>query len=78
MEWAMKAMDRITAGTFWINDPLTDNDAGPLAECVKPAIRVSSAKKDWTSFRETNTSTWITNRKSNRIGIRIRSTTAFR
>src|SRR5690242_6779726 len=30
MEWALKAMDRITAGTFWINDPLTDNDAGPF------------------------------------------------
>src|SRR4030095_7718432 len=30
MEWAMKAMERVTAGTFWINDPLTDNDAGPV------------------------------------------------
>jgi acyl-CoA reductase-like NAD-dependent aldehyde dehydrogenase len=30
MEWAMKAMEKITAGTFWINDPLTDNDAGPF------------------------------------------------
>src|SRR5437016_12171465 len=30
MEWAMKAMDHITADTFWINDPLSDNDAGPF------------------------------------------------
>src|SRR5262245_23698109 len=30
MECAMKAMERITAGTCWINDPLTDNDAGPF------------------------------------------------
>jgi betaine-aldehyde dehydrogenase len=30
MEWAMKAAERITAGTFWINDPLTDNDAAPF------------------------------------------------
>ena len=30
LEWAMYAMERIHAGTFWINDPLTDNDAGPF------------------------------------------------
>ena len=30
MEWAMKAAERVTAGTFWINDPLTDNDAAPF------------------------------------------------
>jgi betaine-aldehyde dehydrogenase len=26
----MYAMENIHAGTFWINDPLTDNDAGPF------------------------------------------------
>ena len=26
----MKAVEYIKAGTFWINDPLTDNDAGPF------------------------------------------------
>jgi acyl-CoA reductase-like NAD-dependent aldehyde dehydrogenase len=30
LEWAMTAMDNIKAGTFWINDPLTDNDAAPF------------------------------------------------
>jgi acyl-CoA reductase-like NAD-dependent aldehyde dehydrogenase len=30
LEWAMYAMENIHAGTFWINDPLTDNDAGPF------------------------------------------------
>lgn len=30
LELAMKAMEHIKAGTFWINDPLTDNDAGPF------------------------------------------------
>src|SRR5215831_17599180 len=30
LENAMKAAERIKAGTFWINDPLTDNDAGPF------------------------------------------------
>ena len=27
---AMAAMEGIKAGTFWINDPLTDNDSGPF------------------------------------------------
>jgi acyl-CoA reductase-like NAD-dependent aldehyde dehydrogenase len=30
MEYAMYAMENVRAGTFWINDPLTDNDAGPF------------------------------------------------
>jgi betaine-aldehyde dehydrogenase len=30
LEYSMKAMERIRAGTFWVNDPLTDNDAGPF------------------------------------------------
>jgi acyl-CoA reductase-like NAD-dependent aldehyde dehydrogenase len=30
LEYAMRAAEGIKAGTFWINDPLTDNDAGPF------------------------------------------------
>jgi acyl-CoA reductase-like NAD-dependent aldehyde dehydrogenase len=30
MEYALYAMENVHAGTFWINDPLTDNDAGPF------------------------------------------------
>jgi acyl-CoA reductase-like NAD-dependent aldehyde dehydrogenase len=30
MEYAMFAMENVHAGTFWINDPLTDNDAAPF------------------------------------------------
>jgi betaine-aldehyde dehydrogenase len=30
MDYAMTAMEGIKAGTFWINDPLTDNEAGPF------------------------------------------------
>ncbi|MBI3542999.1 MAG: aldehyde dehydrogenase, partial [Deltaproteobacteria bacterium] len=30
LEVSMRAMENIKAGTFWINDPLTDNDAGPF------------------------------------------------
>ncbi|MDX2271659.1 MAG: aldehyde dehydrogenase family protein [Cyanobacteriota bacterium] len=30
LEYALKAMENIKAGTFWVNDPLTDNDAAPF------------------------------------------------
>ena len=30
LEYAMTAASTIRAGTFWVNDPLTDNDAGPF------------------------------------------------
>ena len=30
LTWALRAMQEIKAGTFWINDPLTDNDAAPV------------------------------------------------
>jgi betaine-aldehyde dehydrogenase len=30
LELSMKAMENIKAGTFWVNDPLTDNEAGPF------------------------------------------------
>ncbi|MDZ4816608.1 MAG: aldehyde dehydrogenase family protein [Verrucomicrobiota bacterium] len=33
LEWSMLAMDHVRAGTFWINDPLTDNDAAPFGGC---------------------------------------------
>src|SRR5258708_7688678 len=36
---AMRAMESIKAGTFWINDPLTDNDAAPFAGMRPSSIR---------------------------------------
>jgi betaine-aldehyde dehydrogenase len=30
LQTAMTAMENIKAGTFWVNDPLTDNDAAPF------------------------------------------------
>ena len=30
LELALRAMEGIKAGTFWVNDPLTDNDAAPF------------------------------------------------
>lgn len=53
MEWAMKAMERITAGTFWINDPLTDNDAGPFGGMRQTGHCRELGEEGLDEFRET-------------------------
>lgn len=53
LEWAMTAMDRITAGTFWINDPLTDNDAGPFGGMRKTGHSRELGLEGLDEFRET-------------------------
>jgi betaine-aldehyde dehydrogenase len=53
MEWAMTAMDRITAGTFWINDPLTDNDAAPFGGMRKSGMGRELGEEGLDAFRET-------------------------
>ncbi|HMP76836.1 MAG TPA: aldehyde dehydrogenase family protein [Kiritimatiellia bacterium] len=53
MEWAMKAMERITAGTFWINDPLTDNDAGPFGGMRQTGHTRELGEEGLDAFRET-------------------------
>ena len=53
MEWAMKAMDHITAGTFWINDPLTDNDAGPFGGMRQTGHSRELGEEGLDEFRET-------------------------
>ena len=53
MEWAMKAMECITAGTFWINDPLTDNDAGPFGGMRQTGHSRELGEEGLDEFRET-------------------------
>jgi betaine-aldehyde dehydrogenase len=53
MEWALKAMERITAGTFWINDPLTDNDAGPFGGMRQTGHGRELGEEGLDEFRET-------------------------
>ena len=53
MEWAMKAMDRITAGTFWINDPLTDNEAAPFGGMRQTGHSRELGEEGLDEFRET-------------------------
>ena len=53
MEWAMRAADRVTAGTFWINDPLTDNDAAPFGGMRQTGHCRELGEEGLDEFRET-------------------------
>jgi acyl-CoA reductase-like NAD-dependent aldehyde dehydrogenase len=53
MDWAMKAVERITAGTFWINDPLTDNDAAPFGGMRQTGHSRELGEEGLDEFRET-------------------------
>ena len=53
LEWSMKAMEKITAGTFWINDPLTDNDAGPFGGMRQTGHSRELGEEGLDAFRET-------------------------
>ena len=49
----MTAAERIKAGTFWINDPLTDNDAGPFGGMRKSGIGRELGSEGLEAFRDT-------------------------
>jgi betaine-aldehyde dehydrogenase len=53
LTWAMKAMSEIKAGTFWINDPLTDNDAAPFGGMRKSGLGRELGEEGLDAFRET-------------------------
>jgi acyl-CoA reductase-like NAD-dependent aldehyde dehydrogenase len=53
LTWAMKAMQEIKAGTFWINDPLTDNDAAPFGGMRKSGMGRELGEEGLDAFRET-------------------------
>ena len=48
----MRAMQGIKAGTFWINDPLTDNDAGPFGGMRWSGIGRELGEEGLDAFRE--------------------------
>ena len=50
---AMTAMHAIKAGTFWINDPLTDNDAAPFGGMRKSGLGRELGEEGLDAFRET-------------------------
>jgi betaine-aldehyde dehydrogenase len=49
---AMKAMEGIHAGTFWINDPLTDNDAGPFGGMRRSGLGRELGSEGLEDFRD--------------------------
>ena len=53
MEYAMYAMENVHAGTFWINDPLTDNDAGPFGGMRQTGHSRELGEEGLDEFRET-------------------------
>jgi betaine-aldehyde dehydrogenase len=52
LEHAMKAAEAIHAGTFWINDPLTDNDAGPFGGMRRSGIGRELGSEGIEDFRD--------------------------
>ena len=42
--------EEVKAGTCWVNDPLTDNDAGPFGGMKSAAARASWARRGWRNF----------------------------
>ena len=52
LEYAMYAMENIHAGTFWVNDPLTDNDAGPFGGMRMSGIGRELGIEGLDAFRE--------------------------
>jgi betaine-aldehyde dehydrogenase len=53
LELALHAMDNIKAGTFWVNDPLTDNDAGPFGGMRWSGTGRELGEEGLDAFRET-------------------------
>ncbi len=52
LELAMRAMHEIKAGTFWINDPLSDNDAAPFGGMRMSGIGRELGEEGLDAFRE--------------------------
>ncbi|MDH5284104.1 MAG: aldehyde dehydrogenase family protein [Gemmatimonadota bacterium] len=52
LELAMRAMHGIKAGTFWINDPLTDNEAGPFGGMRWSGVGRELGEEGLDAFRE--------------------------
>ncbi|PIQ28864.1 aldehyde dehydrogenase [bacterium (Candidatus Blackallbacteria) CG17_big_fil_post_rev_8_21_14_2_50_48_46] len=52
LQIAMKAMENIKAGSFWINDPLTDNEAAPFGGMRASGIGRELGAEGLECFRE--------------------------
>jgi acyl-CoA reductase-like NAD-dependent aldehyde dehydrogenase len=52
LELALHSMEEIKAGTFWINDPLTDNDAAPFGGMRWSGVGRELGEEGLDAFRE--------------------------
>lgn len=52
LQYAMTAMENIKAGTFWINDPLTDNDAAPFGGMRLSGVGRELGEEGLDAYRE--------------------------
>ena len=53
LETAVRCMREIRAGTVWINDPLTDNDAGPFGGLKQSGLGRELGQEGLEAFQET-------------------------
>jgi acyl-CoA reductase-like NAD-dependent aldehyde dehydrogenase len=53
MDYVLRCMDELEAGTVWINDPLTDNDAGPFGGMKMSGNARELGPEGLEAFRET-------------------------
>jgi betaine-aldehyde dehydrogenase len=52
LRYVMRAMEEIKAGTFWVNDPLTDNEAAPFGGMRQSGIGRELGEEGLDAFRE--------------------------
>jgi betaine-aldehyde dehydrogenase len=53
LENAVRCMRELRAGTVWINDPLTDNDAGPFGGFKQSGLGRELGREGLEAFQET-------------------------
>jgi len=53
LETAVRCMRELRAGTVWINDPLTDNDAGPFGGFKQSGLGRELGQEGLEAFQET-------------------------
>jgi betaine-aldehyde dehydrogenase len=53
LETILRCMREIKAGTLWINDPLTDNDAGPFGGMKQSGMGRELGQEGLEAFQET-------------------------
>jgi betaine-aldehyde dehydrogenase len=59
-DYAYQCLDELRAGTVWINDPLTDNDAGPFGGMKMSGNSRELGPEGLEAFRETKHVHWDT------------------